>query len=76
MSEPKLEMSDAEVVRDYAPAWMRRCESCRSKPVVPVSGLCGPCHFGTAEALNGGWWDYKANDFNETFAENHLPEAR
>lgn len=58
--------------RDYAPNWQHGCENCGSKPTVPVSGLCGPCHFGTADAVAGGWWDERAHDFDDEFVEEHL----
>ncbi len=59
----------------YRPDWMHVCENCGSKPVVPASGLCGPCHFGTAEASGGGWWDDGKDDWNDDFVDEHLPEA-
>lgn len=61
--------------RGYRPDWQGKCENCGSSPTVPTSGLCGPCHFGTAEAVGGGWWDEQANDFDKEFANDHLKEA-
>ena len=49
--------TDQSVVRDFAPAWQSGCENCGAKPSVPISGLCGPCHFGMADTSGGGWWN-------------------
>jgi hypothetical protein len=63
--------------RHFGPNWQRKCDNCGQSPVVGQRGdLCGPCYFGTADALNGGWWDDKANAISEAFAEEHLPEAK
>jgi hypothetical protein len=48
----------------YRPDWQNVCHNCGSTPVVPVSGLCGPCHFGEADMVSGGWWDEQADDFD------------
>ncbi len=37
------------------PDWGRACSVCEATPVVPVTGLCGPCTFGEAETANGNW---------------------
>lgn len=37
------------------PDWTRKCEVCNATPVVPVTGLCGPCNFGEAETIGGNW---------------------
>lgn len=37
------------------PNWDYECEVCGATPVVPVSGLCGPCTFGEADTINGNW---------------------
>lgn len=29
--------------------WSRTCFACGASPVVPVTGMCGPCTFGEAE---------------------------
>ena len=31
------------------------CITCGASPIVPVTGMCGPCTFGEAETLNGNW---------------------
>lgn len=37
------------------PDWNRKCLVCGASPVVPVTGLCGPCTFGEAETVGGNW---------------------
>lgn len=38
-----------------APDWTKKCEVCGQKPIVPVTGMCGPCTFGEAETAGGNW---------------------
>lgn len=42
---------DAKVKPDYGHA----CEVCGNSPVVPMTGMCGPCTFGEAETADGNW---------------------
>jgi len=56
----------------FEPDYNHSCENCGSKPTVPMSGLCGPCHFGTADAVGGGWWDEGARDIDDEFADEHM----
>lgn len=58
--------------KEYRPNWQAGCDNCGQKPIVPVSGLCGCCHFGTVDALNGGWWDEGADDFDADFVDEHI----
>ena len=37
------------------PDWTKRCEVCGEKPIVPLTGMCGPCTFGEAETAGGNW---------------------
>ena len=37
------------------PDWTRGCSACGDKPVVPQTGLCGPCTFGESITANGNW---------------------
>lgn len=37
------------------PDWDGQCESCGASPIVPITGLCGPCTWGEAETINGNW---------------------
>jgi len=57
--------SSEEIKRKFRPDWSGICDNCEQTPIVPESGLCGPCHFGTARALQGDWWDDSKDDFNE-----------
>lgn len=56
----------------FRPNWQAPCENCGAKPSVPLSGLCGPCHFGAADAKGGGWWNDGDDDFDEDFVEEHM----
>lgn len=40
---------------DTKPDWTRECMVCGMSPVVPVSGMCGPCTFGDASTMHGNW---------------------
>ncbi len=40
---------------DTEPDWTGSCESCGASPIVPVTGLCGPCTWGEAETAGGNW---------------------
>lgn len=37
------------------PDWGGECEVCNSTPIVPATGMCGPCTFGEAETIGGNW---------------------
>lgn len=37
------------------PDWNGSCEVCDMSPIVPLTGMCGPCTFGEAETINGNW---------------------
>ena len=41
--------------KDTAPDWTRQCEVCGASPVVPMTGMCGPCTFGEADNAGGNW---------------------
>lgn len=45
--------TDAQV----EPDWTKKCEVCDATPIVPLTGLCGPCTFGEAETAGGKWND-------------------
>jgi len=47
------------------PDWKGKCDNCEETPVVPMSGLCGPCHFGEADTMQGDWWNDKTDDLKE-----------
>ena len=40
---------------DTKPDWSRKCESCGAVPIVPATGMCGPCTFGEADTAGGNW---------------------
>lgn len=37
------------------PDWGGQCEACGQSPIVPSSGMCGPCTFGDASTIGGNW---------------------
>ena len=40
---------------EVEPDWSGRCEVCDASPIVPVTGMCGPCTFGEAATAGGNW---------------------
>ena len=40
---------------DTTPDWDRQCENCGATPIVPATGLCGPCTFGDISTAGGNW---------------------
>ena len=40
---------------EYEPDWTGRCENCGATPIVPITGMCGPCTFGEADTAGGNW---------------------
>ncbi len=49
--EKVLTSDDAEA----KPDWARGCENCGAKPILPLTGMCGPCTFGEADTAGGNW---------------------
>lgn len=41
--------------QDTEPDWESECEVCGARPVLPVTGMCGPCTFGEADTAGGNW---------------------
>lgn len=37
------------------PDWTQDCEICGQSPIVPLTGMCGPCTFGEADTIDGNW---------------------
>ena len=37
------------------PDWTGKCENCGASPIVPETGMCGPCTFGEADIAGGNW---------------------
>lgn len=46
---------DDEHDENTRPDWSKTCESCGATPVVPATGMCGPCTFGEADTAGGNW---------------------
>ena len=40
---------------DTEPDWAGSCENCGESPIVPSTGMCGPCTFGEADTIGGNW---------------------
>lgn len=40
---------------DLEPDWTGQCEICGQSPIVPATGMCGPCTFGEADTMGGNW---------------------
>jgi hypothetical protein len=40
---------------DLEPDWSGKCEVCGASPIIPATGLCGPCSFGEADTADGNW---------------------
>lgn len=43
---------------DTTPDWSQECDVCGSIPIVPVTGMCGPCTFGDADTIGGNRLDF------------------
>lgn len=54
-SEPRNKDTRPPPDPDTAPDWTKKCENCEQTPIVPCTGMCGPCTFGEAETLAGNW---------------------
>lgn len=37
------------------PDWSKDCSICGDSPIVPLTGMCGPCSFGDASTVGGNW---------------------
>jgi hypothetical protein len=51
----KPEAGDWACEKCSGPDWSGKCEVCDASPIVPLTGLCGPCTFGEAETAGGNW---------------------
>ena len=54
MTQPKRTSQEE---RDFKPDWNGECEVCGQSPIVPCTGLCGPCNFGEADMAGGAWYE-------------------
>jgi hypothetical protein len=41
--------------KDVEPNWEGTCEVCGASPIVPITGMCGPCTWGEADTVGGNW---------------------
>lgn len=57
----KLPDHTAKQKAQFRPSWIQKCDNCGQSPIVPVTNLCGPCTFGEADTVMGGWWDDKTD---------------
>lgn len=60
MSKPKKDykvkkLEGSKEQPETKPDWTKKCEVCGATPIVPATGLCGPCTFGEAETADGNW---------------------
>lgn len=39
----------------HEPDWNGQCCVCEQSPIVPITGMCGPCTWGEAETAGGNW---------------------
>ena len=57
-AKPKLPQ-EAKPPRNYdsgfEPDWQGKCDVCGASPIVPETGMCGPCTFGEADTIGGNW---------------------
>lgn len=37
------------------PNWNGKCDVCGASPIMPLTGMCGPCTFGEADTIDGNW---------------------
>lgn len=55
MSKPKKEPDETPELspEDTEPDYEGECEVCGNSPIVPITGMCGPCTFGEASTIDG-----------------------
>lgn len=51
----KVEPKRSDESPEMKPDWSGKCENCGASPVVPVTGMCGPCTFGDSSTAGGNW---------------------
>lgn len=52
---PKKQIANPQDPEEFTPDYESQCENCGESPVVPVTGMCGPCTFGEADTAHGNW---------------------
>jgi hypothetical protein len=55
MDDPTAKQKAEEERKQVEPDWTKKCENCDATPIVPMTGLCGPCTFGEADTAGGNW---------------------
>ena len=53
--QDKAARDAAKLKAETKPDWTGTCEVCGASPIVPCTGMCGPCSFGEADTANGNW---------------------
>jgi outer membrane protein assembly factor BamB len=53
--ERKEKYEAAKVEKGTKPDWSGKCDVCGQSPIVPMTGMCGPCTFGEASTALGNW---------------------
>lgn len=54
--EFKIKKGDPKIkAKDIDPDWSGKCEICSQSPIVPITGMCGPCTWGESETTGGNW---------------------
>jgi CO dehydrogenase/acetyl-CoA synthase alpha subunit len=51
----KIDAPGDKYTDDTRPDWSRKCMLCKASPIVPMTGMCGPCTFGESETVDGNW---------------------
>lgn len=51
----QISKQDDRYTDETRPDWSKKCMVCHATPVVPVTGMCGPCTFGESETVDGNW---------------------
>lgn len=51
-AKPAPTVADSE---DTKPDYSGKCENCGASPILPLTGMCGPCTFGEADTADGNW---------------------
>ncbi len=48
-------IEDSKKDKRTKPDWTKKCEVCGATPIIPMTGMCGPCTFGEADTAGGNW---------------------
>ena len=54
-NQPPRKPHNPPATRSMEPDWKKTCIVCGARPIVPASGMCGPCTFGEADTAGGNW---------------------